>query len=192
MVKFEEIPDQKYKSMKCDDWKVRSIIETKTGEYFISSNSAWLERENSGCYSKENNTYVLRPGKHKFNKHNWVKATFEPKEITHVRDLSAVPDIVIDDTKERLIKRFCKEVCDIDPRLTASLVFLQGKCQKVVIGYCETDFANVAWTDAITSYVNAQTARQIMSRRCLNEVDHLITKFTDRLVDLVESEINND
>lgn len=192
MVKFEEISDQQYKSMKCDDWKVRSIIETKTGEYFISSNSAWLERENSGCYSKENNTYVLRPGKHKFNKHNWVKATFEPKEIAHVRDLSAVPEIVIDDTKERLIKRFCKEVCDIDPRLTASLVFLQGKCQKVVIGYCGTDFANVAWTDAITSYINTQTARQIMPCRYLNEVKHLITKFTNRLVDLVESEINND
>lgn len=192
MVKFEEIPDQKYKSRECDDWKVRSIIETKSGDYFISSNSARLERENSGCYSKENNTYVLRPGKHKFNKHNWVKATFEPKEIAHVRDLSTVPEIVIDDTKERLIKRFCKEACDIDLRLTASLVFLQGECQKAVIGYCGTNFANVAWTDTVTSYINAQIARQIMPRRYLNEVDHLITAFTDRLVDLVESETNND
>lgn len=192
MVKFEEIPDKEYKSMECDDWKVRSIIETKAGEYFISSNSAWLERENSGCYSKENNTYVLRPGKHKFSKHNWVKATFEPKEIAHVRDLSTVPEIVINDTKERLIKRFCKKVCDIDPHLTASLVFLQGECQKAVIGYCGTDFANVTWTDAIISYVNTQTARQIMPCRYLNEVNHLITAFTDRLVDLAESEINND
>lgn len=192
MVKFEEISDQKYKSRKCDDWKIRSIIVTKAGDYFISPNGARLERENNDCYSKEKNTYVLRPGEHKFNKHNWVKATFEPNEIAHVRDLYAVPEIVINDTKERLIKRFCKEVCDIDPRLTASLVFLQGKCQKVVIGYCGTDFANVAWTDAITSYVNAQTARQIMPCRYLNEANHLITKFTDRLAGSVESEINND
>lgn len=201
MAKFEEISDKKYKSMKCDDWKIRSIIETKSGERFISSNSAWLERENSDYYSKENSTYVLRPSEHKYSMHNWVKVTFEPKEIAHVRDLSAVPDIVINDAterdasksaKERLIKRFCKDVSDIDPRLMASLVFLQGECQKIVISYYGTDFANVAWIDGITSYIDAQKARQNMSGRYFDEVDHMITGFTNRLAELCEIEANND
>lgn len=82
-MKFKAIGLEKYAILKCKEWAVRSIIQTKDGDLFISSNSSKIEefnKDRNGHY----NTYVLKP----FDHNEWVRATFRQDEVKSIQDLT--------------------------------------------------------------------------------------------------------
>lgn len=86
-MEFKRIEPEKYDVLKCKDWACRSIIQTKDGRLFISSNNKKIEKLNAQRNGKFE-TFVLVPDDH----NEWVRACFERDEVKSITDLAKIED----------------------------------------------------------------------------------------------------